>query len=388
VPHLPSTFRRLLEPLDRRLVSAMVERHDGNHGVGNRPSAWTCQRHLKTLLFAQFAGLNSLREIEQGLAAQPHALYHLDLHAPRRSTLSDALAKRPCDVFRDLCGKFIGILGRSLRAEGEAVIRLLDSSPIPLRDKRFTWAQADPRYPGLKLHVLHDPRAVHPVHFAVTAANVSDVRQGRTLTLHAGSTYVFDKGYTDYNWWHDIAQAGAFFVTRLKSNAHRRLVRPRAAVGEAILADTSLRIGHRKPRGGATNALYDTDLREVVVARAGKAPLHLVTNDHSRSAEEIAALYKERWQIELFFKWIKQNLKIKAFIGRSENAVKTQIYIAILAFLLLRLFHTTFASSHHGSAKDVLARLKVALFSTFILNTQRRQRTSHPDQLNLTLQNV
>ena len=135
-----------------------------------------------------------------------------------------------------------------------------------------------------------------------------------------------------------------------------------------------LKIGHRKPRGGATNPLYDTELREIVVEREdeGKQPLHLITNDHSRPAAEIAALYRQRWQIELVFKWIKQNLKIKTFLGRSENAVRIQIYVALIAFMLLRLFKQSHAKSHKAALSALLARLKVALLDPFNLSNKAK----------------
>jgi putative transposase len=393
VPYLASAFRRLLEPLDRRVVSRIVARHRGNHGVGKGANGWTCERHLKTLLFAQFAGLNSLREIEQALAARPAALYHLDLRPPRRTTLSDASAARPAAAFRELGEMLLGVAGRSLRQQGQAVIRLLDASPIPLRDPRFAWAEADARCRGLKLHLVYDPHAAAPVRFALTSPRCSDIALGRATPLQAGATYVFDKGFTDYTWWQDIVQAGAVFVTRLKSNVHRRELHANAAHGAAILADRTLRIGHKKPRGGATNPLYDTPLREVLLARPGKPPLHLVTNDHARTATQIAELYQQRWQIELFFKWIKQNLRIKTFLGRSENAVKIQIYAALIAFLLLRLFHNSHARSHHHGTKALIARLKVALLNPLDLTNRTKpppkppQTRPQPSQLNLTLPN-
>lgn len=379
MPFIPSAFHRLLEPLDRRVVNRVVDRHQGNRGVGHGDGAWTCQRHLKAMLFAQFAGLKSLREVVDALAAQPAALYHLGLRPPKRTTLSDAAAARPAAVFRDLAQHLMATLTRAPRQEGQALIRLIDGSPIPIKDGRFTWAEADSRCRGLKLHMLYDPRAVHPVHFAVESPKVSELTVARRFDLAPDATYVFDKGYTDYGWWQAIVESGATFVTRLKSNAHRRAVRPSPAIGENILADQSVQIGHKKPRGGAVNPLYATDLREVVVARDGKKPLHLITNDHSRPAVEIAELYKERWQIELFFKWIKQNLKIKSFLGRSENAVRMQIYIAMIAFCLLRLFQTTHAASHNSGAKALVARLRVALFNAFDL-TGRAPPTPQPPQ--------
>mgnify|MGYP002032940950 CR=1 FL=1 len=357
-------------------MNRIVSEHDGNKGVGDGDKAWTCQRHLKSLLFAQFAGLNSLREIEHALSARPAALYHLGLRPPRRSTLGDALAARPSAVFRDLCQHLMDATGRKARAEGNALIRLLDASPILLKDPRFTWVEADARTRGLKFHLLYDPRAVQPVRFAVTSPRRSDVAMGRTLPLEKGATYVFDKGYTDYNWWQEIHRKKAFFVTRLKANAHRRDIRPAPAKG--VEAAQILKVGHKKPRGGATNLLYDTDLREIVVAREDKDPLHLVTNDLTRPAAEIAELYKERWQIELFFKWIKQNLKIKSFLGRSENAVRTQIYVALIAFVLLSLFKNTYARAFNAGYKALIVRLKVALLEKFDLSTDKKPPPKPP----------
>jgi putative transposase len=378
VPFLPSAFQRLLEPLDRRMMARVVAAHGGNRGVGDGDGAWTCQRHLKALLFAQLAGLNSLREIEQALAARPHALYHLGLRPPRRSTLSDASARRPADVFRDIGRHLMAATSRKLRQEGEAVVELIDASPIPLRDRRFTWPEADNRVRGLKLFVHYDPAAALPTCFELSSPKLSDTALARHLQPMPGTTYVFDKGFTDYAWWQNLVDAGALFVTRLKSNAHRREVAAIADTTEApILADNRLKVGHRKPRGGADNPIYDTPLREIVVARDGKKPLHLVTNDFERSAADIARLYKQRWQIELFFKWIKQNLKIKAFLGRSENAVKAQLYVALIAFLLLRLIKHTHARTHNGSIKQLMARLKVALLNPIDL-TERQTSLPRP----------
>lgn len=367
-------------------MNRIVAAHDGNRGVGEGDNAWTCQRHLKSLLFAQFAGLSSLREIEQGLAARPAALYHLGLRPPRRSTLSDASAARPATVFRDLCQHLMSSMARTPRAEGEALIRLLDASPIALRDSRFDWAEADARVRGLKLHLLYNRCREQPIRFAVTSPKTSDIAVARTVPLEPGATYVFDKGYTDYAWWQDIQQAGAFFVTRLKTNAQRRDIRHQPAEGDAIRAVQTLKIGHKKPRGGATNPLYETELREIVVEREAKAPLHLITNDLTRPAAEIATLYRQRWEIELFFKWLKQNLKIKSFLGRSQNAVKIQIYVALIAFLLLRFFRNTHAQSYSGSQKTLLARLKVALLDKLDLSNKAKPPPKQPNKRNKTPQ--
>jgi putative transposase len=364
MPFIRSAFARLLEPLDRRVVARAVRAHDGDHGVGGGDNAWTCERHLKTMLFAQFAGLKSLREIVEGLGAHSASFYHLNLRAPCRSTLSDANRERPAAMFRDIATALIPVAAGALRQESESLIRLLDSSPIPLKDSRFAWAEANARTRGLKLHLLYDPRQGRPVWFEVTSAKVDDVVAGRAVPLERGGTYVFDKGYTDYRWWSEILAAGAFFVTRRKRNARCREITEEVAQGDGILFDRQLKIGHRQPRGGAAkNPLYEVSLREIVVDRPDKdTPLYLLTNDLDRPAAEIARLYKERWDIELLFKWIKQNLKIRRFLGRSENAVKTQIYVALIAFMLLRILHHTAARGFKASTALLLAQIKIALF--------------------------
>jgi putative transposase len=379
VPFRLSAFGRIVEPLDCRQVHRIAKRHDGNRGVGNGDRAWRCDRHLKALVFAQLADLTSLREIEAALSACRKAHYHTGLRPVQRSTLHDALSSRPANVFRDVAIALMPLVDRSLRKEGGALVRLIDASPVPLRGARFSWAEADARSRGLKMHVVYDPEAEHPVRFSLSSPKRSDITEAREIELEAGATYVFDKGYNDYAWWKGIIDAGACFVTRLKSNVHRRDEVESAAEGADIISDRQLKIGHKQPRGGAENPLYEVELREVVVAREGKEPLHLVTNDLQKSAEEIAALYKQRWQIELFFKWIKQNLGIKSFLGGSENAVKTQIYAALIAFLLLRLFHATFACSYKENAKALLARLKVALLEPLDL-TLRSKPPPRPPQ--------
>jgi hypothetical protein len=332
------------------------------------------------MLFAQFAGLGSLREIEQGLAAQPGGLYHLDLRLPRRSTLSDAQARRPAAVFRDICQMLIGQVSRAVRQQGKELIQLIDASPISLRDPRFDWAEADPRTRGLKLHVGYDPRSDVADWVEIASPRVSELTVARARPIVPGTIYVYDKGYLDFGWWHAIDAAGAIFVTRLKTNTKRREVRARPVQGEGILEDNDVRIGHAVPRGGARNLLFDTPLREIVIERDGKAPMRLVTNDLIRPATEIAALYKERWQIELLFKWVKQNLKIKRFLGRSENAVKIQIYVALIAYLLLRMLRQSCAASHRNQPTALITRLKVALFSRLDLSGRAKPPPSHPSK--------
>ncbi len=283
MPHHPSAFNRLLEPLDGREVRRIVARHGGDHGVGSGPRALTCVRQLRMLLFAQVTGLSSLRELCEGLLARPGSLYHMGLGVPRRSTLADAMAKRPVAVFRDICSALLPRVQRSVRRESDALITLLDATPVNIRDPRSDWAEADARTRGLKLHLGFEPRADALSWIDLTSPKISDVTAARAMPIEAGTTYVYDKGYLDFGWWHKVHAAGACFVSRLKTNTKRRDVHPRTGLLEpGILGDATLRIGHKAPRGGAANPLFDTVLREIVVERDGKTPLVLITNDLTR----------------------------------------------------------------------------------------------------------
>jgi putative transposase len=275
----------------------------------------------------------------------------------------------------------IGRVSRAVRQQGKEVIELIDASPILLRDPRFSWAEADPHTRGLKLHVGYDPRSDVAGWVEIASPRVSELSVARARPIVPGTIYVYDKGYLDFGWWHAIDVAGATFVTRLKINTKRREVRPRTTRGEGIVEDNDVKIGHAAPRGGARNLLFDTPLREILVEREGKAPMRLITNDLTRPATEIAALYKERWQIELLFKWIKQNLKIKRFLGRSENAVKIQIYVALIAYLLLRMLRQNCALSYRHEPKALITRIKVALFSRLDLSGRAKPPPTQPAKL-------
>jgi IS4 transposase len=184
------------------------------------------------------------------------------------------------------------------------------------------------------------------------------------ISPESGATYIFDKGYCDYNWWYKLQQEGALFVTRFKRNAGIDIVRQRKIPKDAdlsILEDAEVTFRNKHPGGKRINHYHGTSLRRVVVSRPdSKDPLVLATNDFKRSAEEIATLYKKRWEIELFFKWLKQNLKIKKFLGRSENAVKTQIYTALITYMLVQMYRTRNGMKH--SLKMCLASLRSGLF--------------------------
>ena len=258
------------------------------------------------------------------------------------------------------------------------MLHLLDSTTITLKGRGFdAWTAATKTRcgQGLKLHLLWDGQV--PRREAVTATNVNDRDVAVTLPLEAGVTYVFDKGYCDYAWWHRIAEAGATFVTRFKSNAALKVsqVRPIDPADSAtVLADEVVGLKYRFARGGrpASPALT---LRRITVARPGHdSPLVLATNDMTRSASQIAQCYRARWQIELFFKWIKQHLKVKRFLGRSQNAVRIQLYCALITYLLLSLYRRK-----HGGGTTMwmmVNQLRATLFQRPGTDAQSYRRRS------------
>jgi putative transposase len=215
----------------------------------------------------------------------------------------------------------------------------------------------------LKLHLLYDCTEQLPLQASMSAPNINDIDVGRELSLQPGALYVFDKGYCDYNWWARIDAQGARFVTRFKRNAALRTERIRKVPGQEaalILSDEIVRFANPCP-GARRRNHYRQALRRIVVARPGhEQPLVLATNDLESPAARIAQYYKQRWHIELFFKWIKQHLKIKRFLGRSENAVRIQILCALITFLLLALYRQA-----HGlkqSLWQLLGELRSTLF--------------------------
>jgi putative transposase len=327
-----SIFGSLLKMIDRRQFDAIVERHNGN-AYDKTFDSWN---HLVCLVGAQLSGAQSLRELEAAWQANAHHHYHLAIGKLSRSTLSDANQRRPTAIFGELFGRLSAQAARAWRRKGEQMVRLIDSTPIPL-GQVVKWAQWNGRIRGLKLHVVYDPQADVPHRQSITPSLDSDIAFGRQMPIEAGATYVFDKAYCHYGWWTKIHQAGACFVTRRKTNArfhtlHLRPLRRRHGDGFTVVKDAEVKFASKG------DSKLDISLRLIRLRRhdSGKT-LELLTNDMKRPAVEIAALYKARWQIELLFRWIKQHLNIRRFIGTSDNAIRLQILAAMIAFLLLRI---------------------------------------------------
>lgn len=339
MPYTPSAFESLLKGIDRRVFQTIVERHDGDA----YDKSFGSFQHVVALIFAQLAGVASLRDLEETWNAGANHHYHLGCGTLARSTLSDANKRRPVAVFADLLAHLAKGLDRKTRRDGAAMVKIIDSTPIPL-GKLFDWAKTNGRIRGMKVHVVYDPAADHPRIIDITDANVNDAQVGRTIDVVPGAAYVFDKGYCHYGWWAAIAGAKAFFVTRPKTNMKLALVKARPLAttkgdGCTIVADEEVRLASKG------DSKLDIPLRRVTLRRDDGKEMSLLTNDLARTAVEVAALYKGRWQIELLFRWIKQHLAIRGFLGRNDNAVRLQILAAMIAFVLLRLAARTWRIS-------------------------------------------
>lgn len=327
-----SIFGALLKNLSRRSFQAIVSRHHGDR-YAKSLSAWD---HLVAMLFAQLSGAGSLRSLEADWNAHAHHHYHLGSGPVARSTLSDANAKEGrAAVFAELFGMLSQQATQQLRREGDAMVRLLDSTPIPL-PQLCAWATSNGRTRGMKLHVVYNPHTDHPMRIEVTPANVNDVTVGRAFPVEPGATYVFDKGYCDHGWWRRLDKAGCCFVTRPKTNMRIDVVASltlpeKAGEGFVILSDE---IGHHSSKDGSR---LDFPLRRLTLRIDDGRELTLITNDLDAGALDIGQLYKTRWGIELLFRWLKQHLKIRSFLGRCETAIRIQILTAMIAFLLLRI---------------------------------------------------
>jgi putative transposase len=326
-----SIFGHILKPISRRRFDAVVARHDAD-AYDKAFKSWD---HLTLLIFAQLSGISGLRDLEVAWNANANQHYHLGVGMIARSTVSDANARRPLAVFTETFSMLSGLADRTLRREGEAMLRLIDSTPVPL-GQLIGWAKSNGRIKGLKLHVVYDPVCDAPTHIEITDANVNDVTVGEQFPVTPGCTHVFDKAYCKYPWWTAIHEAGATFVTRQKTSSkfratRWRTLRARKGDGFKISDDADVKF---VSKGDSKLAI---PLRRIRLRRDNGAKITLITNDMKRSAVEIAAYYKRRWQIELLFRWIKQHLHIDSFLGRNPNAVRLQIVAAMIAYLLLRL---------------------------------------------------
>ncbi len=380
--YLDSIIGSLLKPVDRRRFAAIVDEHDGD-AYDKSFKSWD---HLVTLIFAQLSNLDSLRGLALAFNANAQTHYHLNVGKLARSTLSDANRRRPAAVFADTFAMLAATADRQTRRQGTALVALIDASPIMV-SKMCQWAKWNGRIRGMKLHAVYDPQADWPRRVEITPANINDIEVGRRTPLIAAASYIFDKGYYHFGWWKKINDAKAFFVTRSKVSTRWRVTRQRRVgraigAGFVILDDAEVRLASKG------DSVLPIPLRRIRIKRETGAKITLITNDLNRSALEVAALYKSRWQIELLFRWIKQHLRIRKFIGNNENAIRLQILAAMIAYLLLRL-----AARRHVVTLPALRLTELISQRLFMrrpiaeidkpppCNPSRRQPNSPPGQL-------
>ena len=355
--HIPWTeFERLVE-----------ERHADKH-----VRRLTTKSQLVAMLYAQFSGAASLREIEAGLKSHGARLYHVGAGPVRRSTLADANFLRPAEIFADLFASMMKQAHRGLRRALADTTYLIDSTGLRLDERSAHWARFSAGVCGAKLHVIYDADADCPIYAAVSAANVNDITVAQAMPIEPGSTYVFDLGYYDYLWWAKLDDAGCRIITRFKKNTPLRLLEELVVPKDGtILSDRIGFLPARQSNSGCNP--FQEAVREVRVMTDTGKELRILSNDLDATANEIADLYKRRWAIELFFRWIKQTLKIRRFFGTTENAVAIQIAIALIAFLLLRLSQAT-----QGTINSALAFAR--LIRVNLMHRRRIDQLLEPDQ--------
>jgi transposase len=314
----------------------IVARYEGNRGVRKL----SCAAQYQIMAFAQLTYRESLRDIEACLSAQTAKLYHMGLReAVRRSTLADANELRDWRIYAEFAQRLIVQARRLYASESLGVdltntVYALDSTTIDLCMSVFPWAHFRSTKSAVKMHTLLDLRGNIPSFIHISNGKLHDVHALDMLLPEPGAIYVMDRGYIDFARLHTLQQAGAFFVTRAKSNlsSHRVYSAPTDRT-TGVIADQTIALD-----GPRTSQDYPEHLRRIRFrdAETGKT-LNFLTNQMALPALTICDLYKSRWQVELFFKWIKQHLRIKRFYGTSENAVKTQIWIAVSVYVLVAI---------------------------------------------------
>jgi hypothetical protein len=325
-------FSQLMDCLPWSTFARIVARHHGDHSVQSFP----CAEQYRAMAFAQLTYRESLRDIEACLSAQPAKLWHMGFRGPvRRSTLADANQARDWRIYAEFAQRLIAqarrlYVGERLLADLNNTVYALDSTTIDLCLSLFPWAHFRSTKAAVKMHTLLDLRGNIPSFIHISDGKLHDVHALDMIVPEAGAIYVMDRGYVDFARLYCLHEAGAFFVTRAKSNLNAHRVYS-AATDRAtgVIADQTIALD-----GHYTRRDYPVHVRRVRFRDPEtEKTLVFLTNLTAQPALTICELYKSRWQVELFFKWIKQHLRIKEFYGTSENAVKTQIWVAVSVYV-------------------------------------------------------
>jgi hypothetical protein len=357
-----SLFNQLLQHFPRAEFAALVRKHEAERGA----KGFTCWTQLVAMLFCQMAHADSLREICNGLACSLGKLVHLGIGvAPNKSTLAYANRHRPAKLYEELfytaLGRFrdekgLGMRKRKFRFKNKLLS--LDSTTISLCLEMFPWAKFRRAKGGVKAHVLLDHDDYLPRYVLITEARRSDVKMADAFPLNPGSIVVMDRGYNDYALFGKWTDDGIHFVTRLKDNAaYEVLEEAPLPANRNIRADQLIQFTAEKAQKDCPCLLRRVAVWDAVHERE----IVLLTNLQEFGATTVAAIYKDRWEIELFFKALKQNLKVKSFVGTSENALRIQIWTALIAILLLKWLHHL--SKAKWSLSNLASMLRMNLFT-------------------------
>ena len=354
--HHNTVFSQILKLIPRHEFEILANKHHSGRSF-RTASRWS---QFVTMAMAQLSGRNSLRDIVESISSQAHRLYHLGSAKLSRSNLSRINDGKPYALYEALFGKLLSrcqgvVPGHTFRFKNP--LYSLDASTIDLCLSVFPWADFRTTKGAIKLHVGLNHAGYLPEFVTVTEGKKHDVTVGRTLEFPKGSIVAIDKGYNDYAWYKQLTDKGIYFVTRLKTNAKYRTVSRRPVLkSKGLICDQTIEF-----TGIQTAKKCPVQLRRIGYRdeETGKRYVFL-TNNFKLSAKTIADIYKARWQVELFFKWIKQNLKIKSFVGTSKNAVLTQIWIALCIYLLLAFLK--FQSKLQKSTQQILRLLQLNLF--------------------------
>ena len=326
-------FAQLVKFLDYEKFKYIVKKYDGNKYV----KSYTCWNQLLTMMFGQLFNRESLRDLIVAMEAHAGKLYHLGIgKSVTRSNLSKANEQRDCRIFEDFA-TFMIAEARKRRIdkifELDGHVYAFDSTTIDLCLSVFEWAKFRKHKGGIKMHTLYDVEAEVPAFVHITPANVHDTKAMPEIPYEAGAHYIFDRGYNDFANLYTINRIDAFFVVRAKTNVQ---IKPRTwkrRLPEGVVSDV---IGSFAGYKSSKN--YPEELRKVIVVDPEDGTRYIfLTNNLTASPEQVSQLYRNRWSVELFFKWIKQHLKIKKFWGTSENAVRIQIYCAIITYCLVAI---------------------------------------------------
>jgi len=352
-----SIFSQILKFFPKAVFDAAVAHHEGEkHAKG-----MTCWSQLVALLFCHLGGARSLREIIGGLAASEGKLRHLGIaRAPTRSTLAYANQHRPWQIYREVFQQLLTLCqadakSRKRRFRFHHPLLSLDSTLISVCVSMFDWASYVQTKGAVKLHLVLNHQGYLPQYAVISDGKTADVKVAQQMEFAPGTMLVMDRGYEDHRWWRKLSLGGVYFVTRLKDSTGYAIVAEREVPAGTILRDEEIMLLSEK------NHAEPMRLRRIEIwVEEKQDTLVFLTNHPKLAASTIAAVYKDRWQIELFFKAIKQSLRIKTFIGTSENAVHIQIWTALIAVLLVR--YLQLRSTWKWSLSNLFALLRQQLF--------------------------